>query len=160
MGLPRLAVTELTLECGQCHRMLEDGNFNYRAGKATLPHRRYRETTCRDCRFNKSLLKTYGITRDEFNLILKQQQGKCAICKKPLVPGRDRCLDHSHKSGAVRGILCWFCNYKLLGNSRDDNQLLRRAADYLENPPALQVLEEPHIVPGHGVKKKRKKRKT
>lgn len=52
----------------------------------------------------------------------------CQICGKinPILH-----LDHDHKSGRIRGVLCHQCN-RALGFFKDDPQLLRKAADYLE----------------------------
>ncbi len=45
-------------------------------------------------------------------------------------------IDHDHSSGKIRGLLCHNCNMAL-GLLRDDASLLRRAADYLDNPPGI-----------------------
>lgn len=46
-----------------------------------------------------------------------QQGGKCPICGKQLVRGRGKaCVDHDHKTGRVRGILCgMYCNKRVVG---------------------------------------------
>ena len=59
------------------------------------------------------------------------QNGKCAICGAAQRLDRAQCVDHSHATGAVRGILCDECN-KGLGCFKDDTELLRKAAYYLE----------------------------
>lgn len=46
----------------------------------------------------------------------KLQQGKCAICKKPQTRFKRRlCLDHNHKTGQLRGLLCFYCNKMVVG---------------------------------------------
>jgi hypothetical protein len=65
------------------------------------------------------------------------QGGRCAICGK--VPrSRRLAVDHDHKTGEVRGLLCasgdFGCN-KGLGYFNDDPELLRRAYEYLVDPP-------------------------
>ncbi len=61
-------------------------------------------------------LRKYGITVEDFQRMLKKQEGLCSICKKPPSGiGRSRRLyvDHSHKSKKVRTLLCSTCNLKL-----------------------------------------------
>ncbi len=48
-------------------------------------------------------------------------------------------LDHNHTSGLVRGSLCHVCN-RMLGKFRDNDDLLRAAAEYVTNPPAIKAL--------------------
>jgi hypothetical protein len=74
----------------------------------------------------------YGITREQFDALLAAQDGKCAICGTSDWPGRSNRphVDHCHTTGAVRGILCHFCNIGL-GNFRDRLDLLQAAAAYL-----------------------------
>ena len=48
------------------------------------------------------------------------------------------CIDHDHTTGKVRGMLCHDCNTSL-GKFRDNPDILRKAADYLERPRRVQV---------------------
>jgi hypothetical protein len=76
---------------------------------------------------------SYGITGPEFEALLAKQEGKCAICCLPVKEGRGAgCahVDHDHKTGKVRGILCHGCNTGL-GCFKDSPVLLLSAADYL-----------------------------
>lgn len=82
------------------------------------------------------LLRKYGITVDEYDRMLAEQDGGCAICGQSPETQRARfttylVVDHCHDTGRVRGLLCEPCNL-LLGRWNDDPALLRRAADYLE----------------------------
>lgn len=82
----------------------------------------------------RSHLKTkYGLSYDDFDRILRLQGGGCAICGREKPKGRgDRLyVDHCHATGIVRGLLCNCCNTSL-GRFRDDPELLRKAALYLE----------------------------
>jgi Recombination endonuclease VII len=69
----------------------------------------------------------YGIGADEFDELVRQQGGVCAIC------GRENPehVDHDHETGAVRGILCFNCNGGL-GQFRDSIDALHTAAAYLD----------------------------
>lgn len=78
------------------------------------------------------LRKKFGLTLEDYDDMLAAQDGRCAIClRKP----RKQVLavDHDHKSGGIRGLLCNFCNHRLLGAAHEDPAILRRAADYLDS---------------------------
>lgn len=76
----------------------------------------------------KQRLKAYGITEEDFRIILKEQQGACAVCKTFLIDGA--CVDHDHATGIVRGILCKKCNLGL-GHFSDKPEVLLEAANYI-----------------------------
>lgn len=76
------------------------------------------------------LRRFYGMTVEEFNEMLVAQDGACGICVRPLERGLKTHVDHSHKTGLVRGLLCDACNVGL-GRFKDDPEVLRRAIDYL-----------------------------
>ena len=67
--------------------------------------------TIRNC----ELKRKYGITNEEYNLMLVRQGNGCAICGKVSADWRRPSLkvDHCHKSGVVRGLLCTRCNLAL-----------------------------------------------
>lgn len=76
----------------------------------------------------KQLLWRYGLTPAQFEEMLLKQEGKCAIC---LIPSEKRLhIDHCHKTGKVRGLLCGNCNMAL-GLFKDNEQLLIAASVYL-----------------------------
>lgn len=70
----------------------------------------------------------YNLTVSEFNLLLKNQQNRCAICFK--VFDKTPNIDHDHTTGHIRGLLCRECN---LGISYfcDDIEILNRASQYI-----------------------------
>lgn len=86
----------------------------------------------------------YGITGQDYKNLYAAQGGKCAICRKAKGRARRLAVDHEHKSGLVRGLLCSPCNYGLIG--RYDIEALKRAIEYLERPPAVKVIGS-RIVP-------------
>lgn len=74
----------------------------------------------------------YGITRDQYESMWTAQNERCASCGTQ-EPGRKDgwSVDHCHKTGKVRGIVCHQCNM-LAGYSRDTPKHLRLVALYLE----------------------------
>jgi hypothetical protein len=77
-------------------------------------------------------LQVYDLTEAQYDAFLTKQGGLCAICPRPLVRmGPHTCIDHCHKTGRVRGLLCRPCNVGI-GNLQDDPVLLRKAIEYLE----------------------------
>ena len=76
-----------------------------------------------------SLMRTHGITPDDYEGMLQAQGGVCAICgKEP--NGRRLAVDHCHKTGRVRGLLCFRCNFGLSW-FQEEQERLQSAADYL-----------------------------
>jgi hypothetical protein len=77
-------------------------------------------------------LKRHGLTQAEYDDLLSSQGACCAVCKLD-TPGRKRTwsIDHCHKTGRVRGLLCNHCN-SALGHARDNPSILRALASYLE----------------------------
>jgi hypothetical protein len=80
---------------------------------------------------NYDLLKNYGISRSRYLLMRKKQGDKCLICEVPQSEcEREFNVDHDHKTGNIRGLLCCNCNIGI-GNLHDDAKLLTRAIEYL-----------------------------
>lgn len=77
---------------------------------------------------DREFRRKYGITLDDYEILVEQQNAECQICtdsSKQLV------VDHDHNTGKVRGLLCAKCNAGL-GMFQDDSKLLIQAAKYLE----------------------------
>jgi len=97
----------------------------------------------------KYLQRVYGISLDQYQDLLKKQSGKCAICGKPDKEAyKGLHVDHNHATREIRGLLCAYCNHRVVGRNRDSN-LLRRVADYIDQGTGWFVPE-----------KKRKKRRA
>ncbi len=98
------------------------------------------------------LRRRYGITPTQYNELLEKQDGRCAVCRKPAEEFNKRlAVDHNHKTGEIRGLLCTYCNHRLVGRHTDGN-LLRRLADYVEQSTGWFVPKKKHPV------KRKKKR--
>lgn len=73
--------------------------------------------------------KKYGITVDDYNRMLQEQGGKCKICNETgdSKDGRRKflCVDHCHKTGKVRGLLCMKCNTSLGAFEKYREQMLQ-----------------------------------
>ncbi len=100
---------------------------------------------CGSCARTKSRVRArenllwscYKITLQDYADMFEQQNGVCAICGFPesvMQKGKRQNLavDHCHKTGKVRGLLCHQCN-KGIGNLKDDLDLLASATSYLIN---------------------------
>lgn len=80
----------------------------------------------------------YGITPEEYDTILKEQNNVCAICKNPETAKEHRtgnvrklAIDHCHTTNKVRGLLCASCNQGL-GKFKDSINLLENAIKYIK----------------------------
>lgn len=80
--------------------------------------------------YGQRYLRNYGLTKDDYEILLKHQDGRCAICRSP-PKGKRLAVDHCHTTGRVRGLLCEPCNHGL-GKFADDPERCRAAAAYLE----------------------------
>lgn len=81
------------------------------------------------------ILRKYGLTINDYDRLLSSQNGKCAIClsqKHADKRNKRFHVDHCHKTGLVRGLLCSSCNLGL-GQFGDDPEMLKMAAFYLES---------------------------
>ena len=85
------------------------------------------------------LKRKHGITLQDYERMLADQTGTCAICGR--APRSDISLhvDHDHETGRIRGLLCFKCN-NALGDFEDHPEWLDRAASYLSRDPELEPL--------------------
>jgi hypothetical protein len=88
---------------------------------------------------DRQLRKKYGISWAEYQALFARQGGLCAICGTDKPGGRGlMAVDHDHKTGQIRGLLCNLCN-RGLGQFRDNAKTLRNAAEYLEKASAYHA---------------------
>lgn len=88
------------------------------------------------------LKRLYGMTMTEYSEMLTAQNGKCAICENPetsMLHGkvRDLSVDHCHKTGKIRQLLCNACNH-MLGASKENVETLLAAVEYLKKNSAKE----------------------
>ena len=81
------------------------------------------------------LARSYGMVMEEYMKLVIKQAGCCAICTKEMSGRWHKGLfvDHNHKTGQVRGLLCNNCN-SALGMFQDSIEILQAAINYLELP--------------------------
>lgn len=81
----------------------------------------------------KSKLKNkYKITENDYEKLFQLQSGGCAICKQPCAThGKTLSIDHDHKTGKIRGLLCINCN-SALGLLKEDEDLIWNLLEYLK----------------------------
>lgn len=91
-------------------------------------------TEARKLTMRKWHLKTnHGLTLEDFEAMLLNQNGCCALCGTDVPGPLSWNVDHNHNTGKVRGLLCQPCNVGL-GNFKEDPELLYRAVNYLREP--------------------------
>lgn len=93
--------------------------------------------------------KKYGLTNEDVEAMRQRQDNRCAVCTTEFSTGVKMCIDHDHKTGAVRGLLCDPCN-KVLGFAGDDPGLLRAAISYLEHHAYLELIAQTGSAPLDG----------
>lgn len=131
--------------CKSCKKLRQNKSFyiSYtRKGTSIL------SSECKDCskkrtitygkknkdkRYSATIKHLYGITKEDYEKLLKDQNNKCKIClgKETHKSKKKFNIDHCHKTGKVRGLLCNRCNVGL-GRFRDNINILKNAIEYLE----------------------------
>ena len=83
------------------------------------------------------LQKNFGIGLADYERMLHEQGGGCAICRRPPRPGSSLHVDHDHETGKVRGLLCFRCNGGL-GQFAENGDRLADAMSYLARSDELR----------------------
>ncbi|MER7776213.1 endonuclease VII domain-containing protein [Streptomyces sp. NPDC096191] len=130
-----------------------EGHKHCRSCGETKPHSEWHRnssasdglsTSCKVCRAEKSraghLKRHYGLTEAERDQLIADQGGVCCICLA--APAAH--VDHCHKTGRVRGVLCFSCN-AALGQFKDRPDAIRRAAAYVEGIAWKPTLVAPGV---------------
>ena len=122
-------------DCRTCHiakAKCRHGTPEYVA-KRSRWLKKYNQSERRKSLLESYNLKRYGMSKAEYEAVLMGQQYCCKICLAPHRPNESRgrlYVDHCHKTGKVRALLCKTCN-SLLGFAKDDKSILDKAIEYL-----------------------------
>jgi hypothetical protein len=134
-----------TKTCTKCGITKDITEFYKRGGKVS-PNTRHNH--CKECTKsrvsktywddpsvyqNNHLKRNYGITLNDYNQMLTEQKHQCAVCGTTEPGGKHGkfMVDHCHKTGKVRGLLCKSCNIAL-GEVGDNTQTLQSMIEYLQ----------------------------
>jgi hypothetical protein len=127
--------------CKSCFSEYHRKRYKNPEIRKTLLHRsaKWRENNP-EKEANKHLVRKFGITIQQYNQMLEDQDGVCAICGKPEKTRRRKktddnerlAVDHCHETGKVRGLLCFKCN-TAIGSLGDNEDMVRRVVAYLSN---------------------------
>lgn len=125
-------------KCTKCCLMLDLSNF-YSKGKTAS--RLF--SCCKSCylaqqkrdrkpvKFRDTLKTRYGLTVDQYNRLVADSCGVCAICGRENLKGMRLFIDHDHVTKKVRELLCINCN-SMLGMANDSLVVLEAAIKYLK----------------------------
>lgn len=125
-----------TSDCKKCRAEYQFDRRIANPSKYAIAQRKFREENP-DKQKDYDLKRSYGIGIVDYIVMLKEQNGLCAICKKPETSIRKNkvmqlAVDHCHETGKIRSLLCSKCNPGI-GYFNHDINLLKSAIDYLEN---------------------------
>lgn len=115
-------ITGVSKICSKCNNSLDSSMFD--TGKSF----------CKECHKFIYILRTYNLTKDDYNSMLKSQNYGCYICGAKESKTRlykHLCIDHNHSTGKVRGLLCSRCNNGI-GFFEEDINVLEKAILYLK----------------------------
>lgn len=119
------------------------------AKRYRLRHPERTEKNRRDRQRKYTLKHRFSLSIEQYEVMFREQGGRCAICRE-FPNKKNLAVDHDHITGAVRGLLCDNCN-RAIGQMRDDVQIVKRAAAYLERaslpeiPKSSRVGEPKHL---------------
>lgn len=106
---------------------------------------------------NVILNKNYKITINDYEKMLEDQSGKCAICENEAEGGRYLSVDHNHETGQIRGLLCGNCN-RAIGQLQDSPDILRKAIAYLETNKNYPIIPKELMIKNMELSKNSRKR--
>ena len=137
--LEELIASGATRKCNKCNEVLPVTEFHIKADKNTN-HYRF-NSPCKFCanhNRNKNYYKAhrrkikYNLSQEEYDLKLKEQNYSCAICDIHKDDySKEFSVDHCHKTGKVRSLLCTQCNSGI-GFFRENITIMKKAIQYVK----------------------------
>lgn len=112
--------------CRDCHRPMRRTVEALADAPGTVRHSG--NGRCWGC---ARLMREYGLTFAQWNEMLIRQCGRCEVCNDPMTNKKGPVVDHNHRTGAVRALLCSRCN-AAEGQLLSDPARARALADYME----------------------------
>lgn len=138
--------------CTKCltHKPLDKFLIRSDTGKPTshcrecrnaISRERYKDPKVKSLFRNRALKSTHGISLDDYNDMFDSQLGCCKTCKRHQTElSKGLVVDHCHKTGQIRGLLCDYCN-RLLGNYENKPELFESFDIYL-NQSKIRLVKE------------------
>ena len=134
MGRPKGSINQRTSEqlesetrrCCRCGNVKPFSVFGPSSGTALGI-----KALCFPCRTKRKREKVYMMTAREYQWLIHRQEGRCAICGTAPPLDKPLCVDHCHKTGKIRGLLCHSCNMAI-GQLKDNWRVLKSAYKYLK----------------------------
>lgn len=93
---------------------------------------------CKQCQIDYQMMKSFGITSEQYDVMLENQEYSCAICKVHIEEYKTQgyrnrfAVDHCHNSNKIRGLLCDSCN-RGIGLFKESTESLMSAVKYLQD---------------------------
>lgn len=128
-GQERIAVRR----CWKCRAPVPEAAR--KPGKTVCDNCRTDRRTERQAYERKRTLRKYGLTQEQYDQLLASQDGRCPGCGTDEPGAKGWCIDHCHKGGHVRALMCFRCNL-VVGQAGEDPAILRALADWLERQTA------------------------
>lgn len=147
-GKDKRNISGLRNECKDCRNIYEkalrNGNTEYKKqqtentkqwkknnpDKAKILRDRYNKKN--PTKMREAHLKfTFNVTLEQYEVMMVEQNRVCKICALPAESGKNLHIDHDHKTGEIRGLLCGKCNMGL-GLFNDNYELINKAIEYLK----------------------------
>lgn len=127
-----------TSYCKDCAKIKTKDWVNNNASKRAINQRNYYLRNRNKLAQNK-IERLYGVTKEQYNLLLNIQSNRCDICKREFTEKVYPCVDHCHNTGQVRGLLCNGCNTNLERLRSSKDEWISSAKEYLDK--SIEVLE-------------------
>ena len=131
----RVEIAEQKKEYGKRYRNTHRSEINARQRRYYYEHREEKKAYSQEHyrgRFEYYLKWRYGLTPEDYAYMLENQNHCCAVCGVCVdMLGKDLVVDHDHKTGQIRGLLCNPCN-QAIGLLKEDKGLFLNVLSYLE----------------------------